>query len=107
MLPAFRRMKSAPGSVCVRRVGSTRESEQVMKSAFFFPKTSVRNLKNPLTSFSSIVARLSSPVEGLSIQGKHKDAFAELHIDISEDAQDLGLRDLADLLAELVPALRN
>ncbi len=47
--------------------GSTRESEQVMKSArgawfseslvkrsFFLPNTSVRNFRNPLTSFSIV-----------------------------------------------------
>lgn len=78
MLPAFRRIKSSPGSVCVSSVGSTRESEQVMKrargvwfsesrvkSALFYPNTSVRNFRKPLTSFS--IARFLASVYRLPL----------------------------------------
>ena len=40
MLPALRRMNSSPGSVCVSKLGSMRESEHVMNSACgFWPST--------------------------------------------------------------------
>src|SRR6202050_1808602 len=60
MLPAFRMTKRSPGSRCVRSSGTTRLSEQVMKSVrgFWavarllnssdrFGKASRRNFKNP------------------------------------------------------------
>jgi hypothetical protein len=50
---------------------------------------------------------LPRPVLQLSIQGKNKDSFPELHVDIGKETENLGTGDFADLFAEFVTALSD
>ena len=49
----------------------------------------------------------TSPVLQLPIHREHEHAFAKLDVDVRKDAENPGARDLAHLLAQLVPSLRN
>ena len=50
---------------------------------------------------------LPRPILDLPIRRKDKDPLAELHVDIGKEPEDLRPGDFADLLTELIPALRD
>lgn len=50
---------------------------------------------------------LPRPILDLTIRREDEHSLAELHIDIGKEAEHLRSGDFADLLAELVPALRD
>ena len=109
MLPAFLRMKSSPGSDWVSRMGSTLESEQVMKSAreVWLSDSRVKNFFSFQRPRFSLPVALQSVVLNVPVNREHEHPLADRDINIRKQRERFGTRNLVHLLAQLVAALSD